>query len=185
MRHLNAGRKLSADTQHRLAMRRNMARNLFLSGRVVTTPAKAKSSRPFIEKLVTRAKRAHGLKSGDRGAFIHQLRVLQRDVQERKVLHLLVDRIAPLFADRPGGYTRIVHEARRQIGDRSKLVILEFVERPKAEEAPEPAAEEATPGKGKRGKGEPKTQPEGKARKGQAGEPAAKPAKAKKAAAPA
>jgi large subunit ribosomal protein L17 len=155
MRHLDGGRKLNADTQHRLAMRRNLARSLFLKGRVVTTPAKAKATRPFVEKLVTRARRAHALKETDRAAFVHQVRILRRDLPEPKILQVLVNGIAPLFANRPGGYTRIIHEARRQLGDRSPLAILEFVERPQAPESTEtPAAEEKAPkGKGKPAKG--------------------------------
>jgi large subunit ribosomal protein L17 len=133
MRHLVSGRALSADTQHRLAMRRNLARSLFLRGRVVTTQAKAKAFRPFVERLVTRAKRAHGLKDKDRAAYIHQLRVLRRDVHERAVLTMLVEKIAPLCKDRPGGYTRIVRDARNQLGDNAPRCFLEFVDRPPTE----------------------------------------------------
>jgi len=131
MRHLKAGRKLTADTQHRLAMRRNLARGLFLNGRITTTMAKAKATRPFVEKLVTRAKRAHALKdSEDRGAYVHQLRLLLRDIPDRKVLKLLVENIAPLCADRPGGYTRIMRDAKNQLGDNAPRAIWEFVDRP-------------------------------------------------------
>lgn len=134
MRHLRAGRKLTADTQHRLAMRRNLARAIFLNGRIVTTMAKAKATRPFVEKLVTRARKAVALRETNRGAYIHQLRVLRRDIPERRVLKLLVDSIAPLCMDRPGGYTRIMRDAKNQLGDNAPRAIWEFVDRPVAAE---------------------------------------------------
>jgi len=135
MRHRVAGKKLNADTQHRTAMRRNMARALFLHGRVSTTEAKAKAMRPFVEKLVTRARRAAELKSSDPSAFVHQVRVLLRDVPDRKVVKMLVENIAPMCKDRPGGYTRIVREAKNQLGDNAPKVIFEFVDRPPVAEA--------------------------------------------------
>lgn len=137
MRHLKAGRKLTADTQHRLAMRRNLARSLFLNGRITTTLAKAKAVRPFVEKLVTRARKANRLKDTNRAAYIHQLRLLRRDIPDREVLKLLVEQIAPLCMDRNGGYTRIMREARNQLGDNAPRAIWEFVDRPVVEEAEE------------------------------------------------
>ena len=130
MRHLRAGRKLAADTQHRLAMRRNLARSLFLNGRIVTTMAKAKATRPFVEKLAARARKANELQDADRSAYIHQLRVLRRDLPDRAVLKLLVENIAPLCKNRPGGYTRIVRDAKNQLGDNAPRAIWEFVDRP-------------------------------------------------------
>jgi large subunit ribosomal protein L17 len=130
MRHLVSGRKLNIDTQHRTALRRNLARSLFLSGRITTTMAKAKACRPFVEKLVTRARRAITLKEADRAAYIHQLRVLRRDIPDKEVLALLVEKIAPLCAGRPGGYTRIVRDAHNQLGDNAPRAIWEFVDRP-------------------------------------------------------
>ena len=130
MRHLKAGRKLTADTQHRLAMRRNLARALFINGRITTTMAKAKATRPFVEKLVTRARKARTLKDSDPAAYVHQLRLLRRDLPERRILKLLVDKIAPLCANRPGGYTRILRDAKNQLGDNAPRAIWEFVDRP-------------------------------------------------------
>jgi large subunit ribosomal protein L17 len=145
MRHRVAGKVLNADTQHRLAIRRNMARNLFLHDRVVTTPAKAKAVRRFVEKLVTRARRAlEAKKANDRGAWLHEVRLLARDVPDRAALRRLLGEVAPRAA-RPGGYTRILHEARRRVGDRAPLAIFEFVDRP-APVAEEPAPEAAKKG---------------------------------------
>ncbi len=148
MRHKVAGKKLTADTQHRLAMRRNLARALFLNGRIVTTMAKAKATRPFVEKLVTRAKKANALKqAGDNPAYVHQLRLLRRDIPDRQILKFLVETIAPIFADRPGGYTRILRMSKNQLGDNAPRAVWEFVARPKA---PEPEEDEGK--KGKKGK---------------------------------
>ena len=130
MRHRVAGKKLTADTQHRAAMRRNLARALFLNGRIVTTQAKAKATRRYIDKLITRAKRANELRDKDRAAYVHQLRVLRREIHDRAILHLLVDKIAPMCEDRPGGYTRILRDAKNSLGDNAPRVIWEFVDRP-------------------------------------------------------
>ena len=117
MRHRVAGKKLNADTQHRLAMRRNLSRSLFLHGRIVTTLAKAKATRRFTEKLITRARHALAAKAaGDVHGWIHQVRLLARDVKDRDVLRKLLTEVAPR-ANRPGGYTRIVRDWKNQVGD--------------------------------------------------------------------
>lgn len=134
MKHRVAGRKLTADTQHRIAMRRNLARALFTNGRIVTTQAKAKAVRRFVDRLITRAKRAHSLKDTDRSAFVHQVRLLARDIPDRKILDLLINQIAPMCADRPGGYTRIIRDAKNRLGDNGPRVIWEFVDRPESVE---------------------------------------------------
>ena len=130
MRHRVAGKKLNADTQHRAAMRRNLARALFLNGRITTTMAKAKATRRYIDRLVTRAKRALALKDTDRAAYVHQIRLLRREIPERDILKLLVEKIAPLCKDRPGGYTRVLRDAKNQLGDNAPRAIWEFVDRP-------------------------------------------------------
>ncbi|MHC5010772.1 MAG: 50S ribosomal protein L17 [Planctomycetota bacterium] len=152
MRHLRAGRKLNADTQHRTAMRRNLARSLFLNGRITTTMAKAKATRPYVEKLVTRARRAIELKEKDRAAYIHQLRLLRREISDRKVLALLVNNIAPLCRDRQGGYTRILRDAKNQLGDNAPRAIWEFVDRPETGADEEAEAAAAKKGKGRKAK---------------------------------
>jgi large subunit ribosomal protein L17 len=103
MRHLRSGRKLTADTQHRLAMRRNLARAIFINGRITTTMAKAKATRPFVEKLVTRARKANVLKETNREAYIHQLRVLRRDVPQPHLRKNLIGNInTPIFGGHVG-----------------------------------------------------------------------------------
>lgn len=169
MRHRIAGRKLNIDTQHRLALRRNLSRSLFLHGRVVTTPAKAKYARPFAERLITCARKAVAAKAaGQKARWLHLVRLLARDIRERDVLKKLLSEVAPR-ANRPGGYTRILHSARRRVGDRAPLAVFELVDRP-APEAPEGEG-----GKAAAGKGESKA---GKAAKGAAKKPAAESAKA-------
>jgi large subunit ribosomal protein L17 len=165
MRHLVHGRKLNVDSQHRLALRRNLARGLFLRGRIVTTTAKAKAVRPFVEKLVTRAKHAVDLQSKDRAAYVHQLRVLARDVPDRAVLKLLVTKIAPMCKDRPGGYTRILRDAVNQVGDNAPRAIFEFVDRPPAEGETGAPSAEAAAGDEKAKKSAPKTKKGGSSKK--------------------
>jgi large subunit ribosomal protein L17 len=157
MRHRVAGKVLNADTQHRLAMRRNLSRSLFLHGRVVTTVAKAKATRPFAEKLVTRARKALAAKAAGQSArWLHEVRLLARDLPERAVLRHLLTEVAPR-ADRPGGYTRILRDAKNQVGDNAPRAVFELVDRPKPEETPEGAAAEAKGegGKAKAGKASP------------------------------
>jgi len=136
VRHRVAGKVLNADTQHRLAMRRNLSRSLFLHGRIVTTLAKAKATRRFAEKLITRARRALAERdAGKTAAWLHQVRVLARDVPDREVLKKLLAEVAPR-AKRPGGYTRIVRDWKNQVGDNAPRAIFELVDRP-APAAPE------------------------------------------------
>jgi large subunit ribosomal protein L17 len=172
MRHRVAGKVLNADTQHRLALRRNLSRSLFLHGRIVTTIAKAKATRRFAEKLITRARRALAAKSaGNTAEWLHQVRVLARDVKDKDVLRKLLAEVAPR-ANRPGGYTRIVRDWKNQVGDNAPRAIFELVDRP-APEAEEPEAADAAKGKGK-GKAKKPTP----AKKGKKAAAAAEPAEA-------
>ena len=185
MRHRVAGKVLNADTQHRLAMRRNLSRSLFLHGRIVTTLAKAKATRRFTEKLITRARRAISAReAGKTSVWLHQVRIIARDVQDKAVLKKLLAEVAPR-ANRPGGYTRIVRDWKNQVGDNAPRAIFELVDRPVAE--PEgPAAEGAEAG-GKAEKGRkagaagraptPSKPPEKGAKKGKKA-PAAEPSEA-------
>lgn len=150
MRHLAAGRYLNADTQHRLAMRRNLARSLFLHDRIVTTTAKAKASRRFVERLITRARKALAAKGAkDTGAWLHHVRIIARDVPDKAALRRLLTDVAPR-ANRPGGYTRIMRHAKNQVGDNAPRAILELVDRPTAP-PPEAAEGDAKASKGAKG----------------------------------
>lgn len=134
MRHRVAGRKLTRDSQHRIALRRNLVRALLINGRITTTLAKAKAVRPYVEKLVTRAKKAAAMRDSDRAGYVHQVRLLAREVPDRKLLSLLVDVIGPMCQDRPGGYTRIMRDAKNSLGDNAPRAIFEFVDKVSEEE---------------------------------------------------
>jgi large subunit ribosomal protein L17 len=94
-----------------------MAQNLFTHGRIETTTAKAKELRPYAERLITLAKR------GD----LHARRQAARKIADREVLGRLFDDIGPRFADRPGGYTRILKLGARK-GDAADMSLIELVD---------------------------------------------------------
>ena len=118
MRHGNAHRKLGRTTSHRLAMFRNMAASLIKHEQITTTLPKAREIRPYVEKLVTLAK--HGGLSNRRLADAR----LKDDAQLIK----LFDVIATRYADRPGGYVRIVKAGIRR-SDATPMAIVEFIDR--------------------------------------------------------
>ena len=125
MRHRVAHRKLGRVTEHRLATLRNQAQMLLRHERIDTTLAKAKELRPFVERLITVAKR--GLGDGtDTTRALHARRLVARDLADRKVASKLFETIAPRFATRPGGYTRVLHLGRRQ-GDCAEIAQIELV----------------------------------------------------------
>jgi large subunit ribosomal protein L17 len=127
-RHLVRGRQLSRDTEHRKALRRNMAQSLFEHGKIRTTHAKAKEVRPFVEKLITLA-RANTLNSRRKVIAMMQDRRLVDEEQEftgQSVVQKLFTDVAPKFADRPGGYTRIIKLPTWRIGDAGSLVLLQL-----------------------------------------------------------
>ncbi|HSM05771.1 MAG TPA: 50S ribosomal protein L17 [Longimicrobiales bacterium] len=117
MRHRKKGRKLSRTASHRRATLRNMATSLFRHGKIETTTAKAKELRPYAERLITLAKR------GD----LHARRLAARKVQDRAALGILFDDLGPRFADRPGGYTRILKVGARK-GDAAEMSLIELVD---------------------------------------------------------
>ena len=117
MRHGKKGRKLSRTASHRKATLRNMATSLFRHGRIETTTAKAKELRPFAERLITLARR------GD----LHARRLAAQKIQDRQVLGNLFDEIAPRYAERPGGYTRILKLGNRK-GDAAEMSLIELVD---------------------------------------------------------
>ncbi|MFH2002170.1 MAG: 50S ribosomal protein L17 [Planctomycetota bacterium] len=118
MRHRVRGRRLSRNTSHRTALKKNLITSLFLHGRIVTTLPKAKEYRPFAEKLITMAK----VKS------LHNIRNAAKVIQDKDVLKKLFDEIGPHFADRNGGYTRILKLAKPRLGDNGKQAIFELVD---------------------------------------------------------
>jgi len=126
--HLVRGRQLSVDTEHRKAIRRNMAQSLFEHGKIRTTLPKAKEMRPFIEKLITLA-RKNTLLTRRRAIAMMQDRRLVDEDQEftgQTVVQKLFSEIGPKFVDRKGGYTRIIKLPTWRIGDAASLVILQL-----------------------------------------------------------
>jgi large subunit ribosomal protein L17 len=118
MRHGKAGRKLNRTSSHRKAMFANMAASLIEHEQIVTTLPKAKEIRPIVEKLVTLGKR------GD----LHARRQAISQVRDASVVSKLFDTIASRYADRHGGYIRIMKAGFRQ-GDNAPMAVVEFVDR--------------------------------------------------------
>jgi large subunit ribosomal protein L17 len=117
MRHQRQGRKLGRDSAHRRALYANLAGALIEHGRIQTTEAKAKEVRPIVEKMITLGKR------GDLAAHRQAVAFLR----SKSVAHTLFAEVAPRFAERDGGYTRVVKLGPRH-GDAAPMAYLEFVD---------------------------------------------------------
>jgi large subunit ribosomal protein L17 len=117
MRHHRAGKKLGRDSAHRKSLYANLAGSLIEHGRIKTTEAKAKAVKPFAEQMITLGKR------GDLAARRQAIAQLR----SQDVVHVLFADVAPRFAERPGGYTRIVKLGPR-VGDAANMVYLELVD---------------------------------------------------------
>ena len=125
MRHRTSHRKLGRVTEHRISMLRNQATALIRHERIETTVPKAKELRPFVERIITIAKR--GIAAGDgNGRALHARRLVLRDLQDREVVSKLFETIAPRFEARPGGYTRILKLGHRR-GDSAEVAQIELV----------------------------------------------------------
>ncbi len=132
MRHLKSGWKLKRTSSHRKALLRNLATELLEHKRIETTVVKAKALRPFVEKLITKAKRAllrerQNLLPAGHKVDIHTRRIVGRFVSNKAVLQELFDTIAPVIVERPGGYVRIVKTGFRR-GDASEMAVVELVD---------------------------------------------------------
>ena len=117
MRHHRAGKKLGRDSAHRKALYANLACALVEHGRIKTTVTKAKAVKPFAEQMITLGKR------GDLAARRQAI----AELRSQDAVHKLFAEVAPRFAERPGGYTRIVKLGQRQ-GDAAEMVYLELVD---------------------------------------------------------
>lgn len=153
MRHRVAHRKLGRVTEHRLAMLRNQATALIRHEHLTTTVPKAKELRPFVERLITVAKRGVASGAGAAGSgpirVLNARRLVMRDLVDQQIITKLFDDLAPRFAARPGGYTRLLRLGFRK-GDSAELAQVEFVGSefdPKAK-AEAPAGTEAAKPKG-------------------------------------
>jgi large subunit ribosomal protein L17 len=129
MRHHRSGKKLGRDSAHRKALYSNLAGALIEHGRIKTTEAKAKAVKPFAEQMITLGRR------GD----LHARRLALAELRSQDVVHQLFADVGPRFADRPGGYTRIVKLGPRY-GDAAQMVYLELVDYQPAGSAPATAS---------------------------------------------
>ena len=137
------GKRLGGSPAHQRLILANLVTALFEHGRITTTEAKARMLRPVAEKLITKAKR------GD----LHNRREVMKTIRDKGVVHVLFTEIAPTFAERPGGYTRITKIGPRK-GDNAPMAVIELVteayapkapsnKRTEAAAAPAPVAEES------------------------------------------
>jgi large subunit ribosomal protein L17 len=117
VRHRRKGRQLSRTASHKKAMLSNMATSLFRHERIKTTTAKAKELRPFAERLITLARR------GD----LHARRQAARTIHDKEALKKLFDTLGPRYADRDGGYMRILKLGQRK-GDSAQISLVQLVE---------------------------------------------------------
>jgi large subunit ribosomal protein L17 len=136
LRHARTGKKLGRDSAHRKALYSNLAGALIEHGRIKTTVTKAKAVKPLAEQMITLGRR------GD----LHARRQATAFLRSRDVVHKLFADVAPLFKDRPGGYTRIIRIGTRP-GDAAEMVYLELVDEEyvatqREERTPEPVPEE-------------------------------------------
>ena len=125
MRHLMRGRHLNRKPPHRMAMMRNLACALVAHERIETTLAKAKALRPFIEKVITKAKQA-AAKTEKKDA-IHLRRLALSDVRDETAITKLFNETVKEFTNRPGGYTRIYKLGQQRGGDAAEMALIEFV----------------------------------------------------------
>lgn len=116
MRHRRAHRKLGRTASHRMALLRNLVTEFFDKEKVITTVPKAKELRPFAEKLITLGKRES----------LHARRQALAVIRKRPVVQKLFETLAPRFADRNGGYTRIVRLGPRR-GDNAEMALIELI----------------------------------------------------------
>ena len=117
MRHRKAGRQLRRTSEQKLALMRNLATSLIEHGAIETTEAKAKELRPFVEKLITKAKTG----------TLHARRLAVRHIHKREAADKLFQEIGPRYASRKGGYTRILKTGHRK-GDGADLARIELIE---------------------------------------------------------
>ena len=138
------GARLGGSPAHQRLILANLSTQLFEHGRITTTEAKARTLRPHAEKLITKAVKAH---NGENP--LHQRREVLKTIRDKGVVHILFTEIAPTFAERPGGYTRITKLGPRT-GDNAPMAVIElvteaYVPKARTSKAAAPQAEPAAP----------------------------------------
>jgi large subunit ribosomal protein L17 len=127
MRHQNSGRKLKRTASHRKATLAALCTAVIVRKKIKTTVAKAKETRMFVEKIITRAKNAVASETGRDKKDVAARRAVFADLRSKEAVVTLFKDIAPKVASRPGGYTRVVKLGRR-LGDGAELAVLELVD---------------------------------------------------------
>jgi large subunit ribosomal protein L17 len=117
-------RRFGGDAAHQRLMMANLVASLIAAEGIVTTEAKAKALRPVAEKVITKAKRAEA----NPDTKVHQIRLVQSYLGDREMTAKLFDEIGPRYADRNGGYTRVI-KAGIRISDAAPIAVIEFVDR--------------------------------------------------------
>jgi large subunit ribosomal protein L17 len=155
MRHNKHHASLGVTREHRKAMLSNMGASLIRHGRIETTLTKAKALRPFIEKVITKAKKAAA--ATEKKDAIHLRRIALTDIRDEAAITLLFNEKVKQFEKRNGGYTRIYKLGPQRIGDAAEMALIEFVgaedkgysksrgKKKGAKKAAKPAAEAAAP----------------------------------------
>ena len=141
MKHRVVGRKLGRTSAHRLALLRNLSTSLFEKERITTTLMKAKELRPFAERLLTLSKRE----------TLHARRQVLRHIREKDVVSKMFDTLSARYAQRPGGYTRIVKLGPRR-GDSAEMAIIELVGYEPQQRQEKEKEKDAAPAKGRGGR---------------------------------
>ena len=136
MKHRVQGRKLGRTSSHRLAVLRNLSTSLFRHERITTTLMKAKELRPFAERLITLSKRE----------TLHARRLVLRDIHDKDVVSKMFDALSSRYAQRPGGYTRIIKLGPRR-GDNAEIARIELVDAEVVKKAAETEAKGKAPAK--------------------------------------
>ncbi len=127
MIHGRVGRKLQRTASHRKALLNSLSTSLLRHKRIQTTLAKAKETRMFVEKLITRAKNAVANEVEGGPKNIHARREIARHINDKEVVQMLFSEIAPKVASRPGGYTRVIKLGQR-LGDGAHVAMIELVD---------------------------------------------------------
>jgi large subunit ribosomal protein L17 len=127
MRHRKSGRKLKRTASHRRALLNALATSLLRHKKIRTTTPKAKEAQRFVDRLITKAKRALVGQSNGQGSAIPARREISRFIKDRAVVKSLFEEIAPKVMERAGGYTRVVKLGQRR-GDAAEVSVLELVD---------------------------------------------------------
>ena len=150
MRHNKHHASLGVTVEHRRAMMSNLAAALITHGRIETTLAKAKALRPFIEKVITKAKQAAA--KTEKKDSVHLRRIALSDVRDETAITKLFNETHKEFTNRPGGYTRIYKLGQQRLGDAAEMALIELIPaedvgytKSRGKKAKKPAGKKATP----------------------------------------